>query len=66
LIAAEKRGDAVKTRWSLKNAGITAVVTVRYKIWGKSLVLEIIEPKGRIAVVTYGRAVGFKSPKLVT
>jgi hypothetical protein len=44
----------------------TAEVTYTYRLWGKSLVIDVVAPGGNVAEVRYGRAKGLTEPRLVT
>lgn len=58
--------SAVESRWRLSAAGVSAEVTYNYRMWGKSLVIDVLAPGGNIAEVRFGRAVGLANPRLVT
>ncbi len=59
-------GDTVVSRWRLTAGKVSAQVTYVYHIWNKSLVIDVLAPGGNVAEVRFGRAVGLKSPRLVT
>lgn len=59
-------GDAIESRWRLSAGAVTAEVTYRYRLWNKSLVIDVLAPGGNVAEVRFGRAVGLTQPRLVT
>jgi hypothetical protein len=61
------RADAtVVSRWRLSADEVTAEVTYTYRLWGKSLVIDVVAAGGNVAEVRYGRARGLANPRLVT
>lgn len=58
--------ETVVSRWRLSTGEVTAEVTYTYRLWGKSLVIDVVAPGGDVAEVRYGRARGLASPRLVT
>ncbi|MGQ9592591.1 MAG: hypothetical protein ACUVYA_20110, partial [Planctomycetota bacterium] len=65
-LGTSRDGGAVRSRWRLGAGDAEAEVTYAYRIFEKSLAVEIAAPGGRVAEVRYGRAVGLESPRLVT
>lgn len=65
-LGTQRDGDMVVSRWRLSAGPASADVTYRYRIWNKSLVIEILAPGGHVAEVRYGRATGLANPRLVT
>ena len=61
-----RKGDEVVSRWRLTAGETIADVTYTYRMWGKSLVVDVVAPGGKVAEVHYGRAVGLQDPRLVT
>ncbi len=59
-------GRSVESRWRVTAAGVSAEVVYRYRVHGKSLVIEVMAPGGNVAEVRFGRAVGLSNPRLVT
>jgi hypothetical protein len=55
-------GDEVRSRWKFDSGE----VTYTYRLWKKSLVVDVAAPGGRVAEVRYGRAEGVENPRLVT
>ncbi len=55
-------GDHVRSRWRHARG----VVEYVFRIWKKSLVVDVIAPGGQIGEVRYGRAEGLENPRLVT
>ncbi len=66
LLHAELKEGVFHVRWRLHAANVVAEVTYRFRIWGKSLVMDVLAPGGHVAEVRYGRAVGLPNPRLVT
>jgi len=64
-LGTELRGAEVVSRWGLGVDGVSAEVTFTYRLWAKSLVVDIVSPGGNVAETTYGHAVGLDSPRLV-
>lgn len=60
------KGDAVESRWRLSAGEVTAEVAYTYRIWNKSLVIDVICRGGKVGEVRCGRAVGLQNPRLVT
>ena len=58
--------DAVVSRWRLSNGAVSAEVLYTYRIWGKSLVIEVAAAGGQVGEVRYGRALGLVNPRVVT
>ncbi len=59
-------GDAVLSRWRLRAGDLAVDVSYTYRLWNKSLVIDIAAPGGAVGEVRYGRAVGLEAPRLVT
>lgn len=62
------RDNAVESRWKLSAQGVTSEVTYTYRIWNKSLVIDVVSTNGHAAEVRFGRArgPGVENPRLVT
>jgi hypothetical protein len=56
----------VVSRWRMHLGDRLAEVTYTYRLWGKSLVIDVVAPGGEIAEVRYGRCEGAQNPRLVT
>ncbi|HXP61618.1 MAG TPA: hypothetical protein VN829_14065 [Dongiaceae bacterium] len=58
----------IQSRWRLSAHGVSAEVTYTYRLWSKSLVIEVSAPGGNVAEVRFGRALGagLRDPRLVT
>ncbi|MBN2507116.1 MAG: hypothetical protein JXQ71_10510 [Verrucomicrobia bacterium] len=65
-LGTERDGDVVVSRWRLRRAAAAAEVTYRFRLWNKSLVMDVLAPGGHVGEVRFGRAVGFENPRLVT
>ena len=59
-------GESVESRWRLTAGETSADVTYTYRLWNKSLVIDTSAPGGEVAEVRFGKALGLKSPRLVT
>jgi len=66
LLSCDKVDDAVVSRWRLIGRERTAEVTYTFRLWGKSLVVDVQCPGGRVAEFRIGRTAGVKKPRLVT
>jgi hypothetical protein len=60
------QGDTVESRWRLSARDVSAEVTYVYRLWNKSLVIDVLAPGGQVAEVRFGRASGLVNPRLVT
>ena len=65
-LGTERRGETVVSRWRLSAGGVAAEVAYTYRLWKKSLVVDVAAPGGAVAEVRYGRAAGLQEPRLVT
>lgn len=65
-LGTERIGDTVVSKWRLRAGDTTADVTYTYRLWNKSLVVDVVALGGQVAEVRYGRAVGLTNPRLVT
>ncbi|MCX6903781.1 MAG: hypothetical protein NTW03_09960, partial [Verrucomicrobia bacterium] len=65
-LGSQRKGDTVESRWRLRAGGASNEVTYIYRLWNKSLVMDVLAPGGEVAEVRYGRAVGLDRPRLVT
>jgi hypothetical protein len=67
-LGTSRKGEEVESRWRLTAQGSSSEVTYRYRLWNKSLVIDILAPGGNVAEVRFGRAKGrgLKDPRLVT
>ncbi len=59
-------GDVLSFTWRCSVEGQTVDVTYRMRLWGKSLVVDVMARGGRVGEVRFGRAVGASNPRLVT
>ena len=69
--SAEHLGTRARARpWSraggLRAGPVSAEVTYVFRLWNKSLVIDVLAPGGNVAEVRYGRAAGLPNPRLVT
>ena len=65
-LGTQSTGYPIESRWRLSAGDVSVVVTYRFSVWNKSLVIEVLAPGGNVAEVRYGRAVGLAHPRLVT
>ena len=73
-VAAEKvehlgsriEGDSVVLRWRLTAGDVAAEAAFTYRLWAKSLVIDVAAAGGQVAEVRWGMAKGLDSPRLVT
>jgi hypothetical protein len=65
-LGTQRQGDTVESRWRLRAGDVTAEVTYRFRLWNKSLVIDVLAPGGQVAEVRLGRAMGLQNPRLVT
>lgn len=61
-----RQGDTVVSKWQVRAGEAVAEVTYTYRLWNKSLVVDVFAPGGQVVEVRYGRAVGLEEPRLVT
>ena len=62
------RGSDVESRWRLTAGGLSTEVTYVYRLWNKSLVIDVLAPGGQVAEVRFGHAkeAAHENPRLVT
>ncbi len=65
-LGTRREGEAVVSRWRLSAGGVSTEATFTYRLWGKSLVVDVVAPGGNVAEVRYGRARQLDHPRLVT
>ncbi|HWH70854.1 MAG TPA: hypothetical protein VNT26_15810, partial [Candidatus Sulfotelmatobacter sp.] len=67
-LGSHQNGNEVVSRWRLSAQGVSADVTYAYRLWNKSLVIDVLAPGGQVAEVRFGRAAGsgLQQPRLVT
>ncbi|MBI5383376.1 MAG: hypothetical protein HZA90_01675 [Verrucomicrobia bacterium] len=58
--------NTVESRWRLRAADVTCEVTYVFRLWAKSLVIDVLAPGGNVAEVNFGRGEGLETPRLVT
>lgn len=61
-----RQGDTVRASWRLTAADRKAEVTYTFRLWGRSLVIDVACPGGSVGRVAFGRATGLAQPRLVT
>jgi hypothetical protein len=65
-IGCRRDGDTVAARWRISRGPATSELTYRFRLWQKSLVIDVIEHGGHVKEVGFGKAVGLPNPRLVT
>jgi hypothetical protein len=61
LLSMSANEEAVTARWRLGGVEVTYV----FRLWNKSLVLDVLAPGGGVSNVQFGRVVGLQNPQLV-
>ena len=65
LIECVKEGDCVISRWRLQRAAQSAEVTYTFRLWGKSLVVDVQCNGGQVGEIHAGAVEGAVAPRLV-
>ncbi len=66
LLSCERNGDTVTTRWRMPCGEHAAVVEYAFRLWQKSLVVDVACRGGHVEQFRFGRAEGLPQPRLVT
>ncbi|NOZ21771.1 MAG: hypothetical protein GXP25_11885 [Planctomycetes bacterium] len=66
LLGCERVGDTVIALWRVGLGQRTMDVTYTFRLWQKSLVVDVKCPGGQVGEFVIGRAVGVDNPRLVT
>ncbi len=66
LLRCEQVGDTVVSSWQCKWGNHTAEVTYTFRLWQKSLVVDVKCAGGGVGEFRIGKAVGVDNPRLVT
>ncbi|MBT3375538.1 MAG: hypothetical protein HN742_04555 [Lentisphaerae bacterium] len=66
LVSTNLADGVVTCTWRLSAEGQNATVTYAFRLWQKSLVVDIVSLGGAIHEVHFGETVGTDSPRLVT
>ncbi|GAB4136228.1 MAG: hypothetical protein Kow0040_22130 [Thermogutta sp.] len=66
LLSCERTGDTVTAKWRMPLGNQSAVVEYAFRLWQKSLVVDVACRGGRVEQFQFGRAVGLTNPRLVT
>lgn len=67
LVSCKREGDAAVAVWELApKAGTAARVQYTFRLWQKSLVVDVACRGGQVGEVRFGKAVGLENPRLVT
>jgi hypothetical protein len=65
-LGCERVGDTIVSRWRCQLSGRTAEVAYTFRLWQKSLVVDVKCFGGEVGEVRFGKAVGVENPRLVT
>jgi len=57
-LGTDKKRNQVESRWRLSAQSTSVEVTYIYRLWNKSLVIDVLAPGGGVAEVRFGRAAG--------
>lgn len=66
LLSCERNGDSVTARWRKPCGEHEAVVEYAFRLWQKSLVVDVACRGGHVEQFRFGRAEGLPQPRLVT
>jgi len=66
LLACRREEDTVIAVWRVSRGATARELTYRFRLWQKSLVIDVIERGGQVEEVCFGKAVGLPNPRLVT
>jgi len=59
------KDQMLESSWRLSAEDVSADVTYQYRMWGKSLVVDVLAPGGKVQEVRFGQAVGLSNAKLI-
>jgi hypothetical protein len=65
-VGTKAAGGIVESRWKLGVGSVTTEVTYSYRLWNKSLVIDVIAPGGNVGEVRFGKLGGVPVKQLVT
>lgn len=65
-LGCERVRDTVVSRWRCRLGGRSAEVIYTFRLWQKSLVVDVKCLGGEIGEVRFGKAIGVENPRLVT
>ncbi|MCX6898058.1 MAG: hypothetical protein NT105_05085 [Verrucomicrobia bacterium] len=66
LLGCERSGETVVSHWRCHLGGRSAEVSYTFRLWQKSLVMDVKCLGGEVGEVRFGKAVGVENPRLVT
>ncbi|NMC21688.1 MAG: hypothetical protein GYA33_14855, partial [Thermogutta sp.] len=66
LLSCKRNGDTITAQWRMPCGEHDAVVEYAFRLWQKSLVVDVACRGGRVEQFRFGRAVGLPQPRLVT
>lgn len=64
-LGTERKGDTVVAKWRLSAGDVSVDVAYTFRLWAKSLVVDVFAPGGKVVEVRYGHAEGLEDPRLV-
>ncbi len=65
LISCGRTGELLEAKWKISSGGQSAIVTYVFRIWQKSLVIDVRCPGGEVAEVSLGRVFDAVEPRLI-
>ncbi|MDR3710460.1 MAG: hypothetical protein P4L33_19345 [Capsulimonadaceae bacterium] len=65
FLSADLANGVLTTSWSFTAGTVKQDATIRYRIWNKSLVIDVLAPGGQVAEVRFGREEGLPNPRLI-
>ncbi|MFZ2642461.1 MAG: hypothetical protein WA117_15810 [Verrucomicrobiia bacterium] len=65
-LGCERVRDTVISRWRCRLGERSAEVAYTFRLWQKSLVVDVKCPGGEVGEIRFGKAVGVENPRLVT
>ena len=66
LLGCERSEDTVVARWRVGLGSRETEVTYTFRLWQKSLIIDVKCPGGQVGQVRFGRTAGAENPRLVT
>jgi hypothetical protein len=66
LLQCRRQDETVISQWNITAEGTSGEVTYTFRLWQKSLVIDVACRGGIVAEVVFGRAEGIPNPRLVT
>jgi len=66
IISCERQDDSVLSTWKWTCDGVSSEVTYTFRLWQKSLVVDVKCLGGQVDLFRTGKAVGLENPRLIT